>query len=365
MFLGCGTSTSVFSAIEAMKEKGHNLYLMSSFIDEYYKNKLSKLGISYSLAPLSQYRKNIISFLKSILYIKVVILREKIEIVHSHHRWNCLIGTICAKLTHIKSITSDHVILYGKKYLSFWADGIITDSNYNKKHLVEYFHIPENKIEIVYPLIERERYGKLIDSSFKINNAMNEFDKFKTENTLLVGQMARLSAEKGQIYFLEVIKEVLKDFNNVKFLFLGEGNLKHALIEKAKDMMLAENVYFLGLKKNIYSFLAVLDIFVISSKIEGFCISASEAILAGIPIIATKTGGLPEQIIDGETGFLIEYGDKKSLRDRLLLLLCNKELRKRMGERGRQYLLKKYSYEKIAENLEEKYNFFLKDIKIE
>jgi glycosyltransferase involved in cell wall biosynthesis len=358
MTTSCGTSVSIFGAIEAMKKKGHQLYILSGSFDPYYLEKLSKLEVRYFLAPLSQHKKNLVNFFICVWAAIRLIKKEKIDLIHSHHRWNCLIAAVAGKSTGILNVTSDHNILYGKKTLSFVTDGIITDSSSNREHLRTYFHVQERKIKVVPPLMSFERYNKLCSSSLNTEKCSNEFSNLKENGKFLVGQVARFSEEKGQEYFLDVIQEVLKEFKNVKFIFLGDGPLKDKFIQKAEKYGILSYISFLGAKNNVLDFLKVLDLFVISSNKEGFCLAATEAILSGLPIVATTVGGLPDQIIDGKTGFLVQYGDRDALKKKILTLLQSPQSMKTMGAKGREYLLRRYSYEKIADELESAYQHF-------
>lgn len=358
MYLGCGTSVSAFSAIVAMKERGHDIFTVAEDYDSFYLKKLEKYGITYFFAPLSQYKKNLVNFLKAAKIISDILRKGKITIVHSHHRWNALIGTLSARLNFVTSITSDHSILHGKKTLSFLCDGIITDSVLNKSHLINYFGVPEKRIRIVPPLIGKDRYEQLIADRGNDGNNYNRYAQFKRKGEFLIGQIARLSKEKGLDFFIEAIKRVVMRMKNVRFLVLGDGPFKTQFLHELKINGLHDYVHLLGKTENPLDFLKALDLYIVTSSREGFCIAAAEAILSGLPIIATKVGGLPEHIKDGETGFLVEYGDLQSLVDKIIFLLSHPEQMKFMGERGREYFLTKYSYELISTKLEEAYSYF-------
>lgn len=358
MSLGCGVSASVFSASEAMVSRGHKVWVISGSVDSYYLNKLQMIGVCISYAPLLQYKKSLFSYLKAVAIIYRFILKQKINLLHSHHRWNCLIGSLSAKLAGIISITSDHNVLWGQRLLSFKADGIITDSIYNREHLKKYFHILDDRIRIVAPLINKSRYDRLVSGKQKENHS-NEFNKYREDGVCLIGQVARLSEEKGQKFLLEVIKELIQQNVRVRFLFLGDGVLKADLEKQALDSGISEFVSFLGKREDIIDFLTSLDIYIVSSYKEGFCLAAYEAIIAGLPVVATAVGGLPEQIKNGETGFLVERGDKDDFKEKLITLITNIEKRKQMGQLGKQHILERYSYEGVSEQLENAYKYFL------
>jgi len=356
---GCGISASILSSTQAMVEKGHQAVILTSLVDESYRRKLSSIGVPYFLAPLSQHQKNPAHILKSVKIALRIVRDHRVHLIHSHHRWNCFVGTLCAKLSRTVSITSDHNILYGEKKLSFWADGVMTDSEYNRQHLMKYFKVSDRKIRVVPPLMDRERYDILAAGQFRQRYQNNEFLKYKEGQDLLVGQVARFHETKGQAFLLDVIEEVIKENHRIKFLLLGDGPLKKDLEVMAKKKGLLDHVFFVGKRLDPLEFLAALDLFVISSNREGFCIAASEAILAGLPIISTPVGGLSDQIIHGQSGFLVDYGDRASYKQKILDIFSMGQEAARMGEKGKDYYLRKYPYSAITNQLEKSYEYFL------
>lgn len=352
--LGCGLSNSVFTASQAMNMKGHKIFVTSEFIDDYYREKFSALGIDWYYSPLLQTRKNPLSLYRNYKTIKSKIAGLNIDIVHSHHRWNAVIARLATRNLSCH-ITSDHNVLYGNKWLSFQADKIITDSHFNKQHLMSYFKVPEEKIIIVPPLIEHTRFQELREL-----DTQDTEDKFLDQvidpKNINIGQIARLSEQKGQSFLIDAVEKIHQKNKRLRFYILGDGPLKYELNQKIKNKNLQNIITILPLMKDVKPFLARMNFMVYSSRHEGFCAAVSESLLAGRPVIGTTTGGIPEQVIDGENGYLYNFGDAAKLMNLCLTLAKDDALIAKMSQNARNIFLSKYGHAVVSEKLEKAYN---------
>ena len=139
---------------------------------------------------------------------------------------------------------------------------------------------------------------------------------------------------KGHQYLIEGIPAVLKKCPNTSFVFAGRGQLEKELKDQVHRLGLDERVHFLGLRQDVSTILALLDVFVLPSLSEGLSMAILEAMMAGKPVIATRVGGNPEIVLDGETGFLVPPRDSQTLADKLVTLLTNKEQAAQFAARG-------------------------------
>lgn len=131
--------------------------------------------------------------------------------------------------------------------------------------------------------------------------------------------------------------------------FVGDGALRESAEMEARMLGLADRVRFFGTCRNVPEILAQVDIFVLASRYEGLPMSILEAMRAGLPVVATGVGGVPEAVEDGRTGFLVPRGDASKLRERLLTLTANAELRRRMGAEGRRRFESDFSSKRMVQ----------------
>ena len=128
---------------------------------------------------------------------------------------------------------------------------------------------------------------------------------------------------------------------------MGEGREREKLEMIVKQLNISDNVYFAGLQKNSYKFMARADVFVLSSMLEGLPNALVEAIICGVPVVSTDCKSGPNEVInDGKNGFLVPVGDEKALAEAILKLLNSRELRERFSSEARKKVLQQFSFEK-------------------
>ncbi len=165
----------------------------------------------------------------------------------------------------------------------------------------------------------------------------------------LLGVVAALTDHKGHRYLLEAMPRVLEALPETVLLLAGDGELREELEAQAAELGLAPAVRFLGYRNDVPRILGALDLFVMPSKLEGLGTSVVDAMLAGVPVVATRAGGLPELIEDGVTGLLAEPRSPESLAARILEAMGNIGLRKRLRARALQVAQERFSADAMVE----------------
>ena len=166
----------------------------------------------------------------------------------------------------------------------------------------------------------------------------------------IVGNVAALVGHKGQKHLIEAARLVLPQLPDARFIIAGEGELRPALERQIKDHHLEKHVLLAGFRPDVLSVHKAFDIFVMSSVTEGLGTSLLDAMAAGKPIVATRTGGIPEVVVDGETGLLVPPRDEEALADAIVRLLKDANLRRTMGEAGRARARDLFSVERMVQN---------------
>ena len=164
----------------------------------------------------------------------------------------------------------------------------------------------------------------------------------------IVGNVAALVAHKGQRYLIEAASLVLREVPDARFLILGDGELRPALERQIADAHLEKHVFLTGFRADVVAILRAFDLFVMSSVTEGLGTSLLDAMAASKAIVATRAGGIPEVIADGETGFLVEPRDSRAMATAIIRLLKDDGLRQRMGEAGLARVRARFSAERMV-----------------
>lgn len=167
---------------------------------------------------------------------------------------------------------------------------------------------------------------------------------------IIVGNTSALAEHKDYFTFLDAALKLVNSKSQVNFSFIifGDGPLKSEIVEYVKKLGLTKHVLMTGFVNNLNQLLPQIDVFMITSKTEGLGTSVLDAFASKLPIVATRAGGIPEMIVNGETGLLAEVGDADQLAKNVLQIVFDPKLRSRLIENGSKKL-KKFSKEKTAE----------------
>jgi glycosyltransferase involved in cell wall biosynthesis len=173
-------------------------------------------------------------------------------------------------------------------------------------------------------------------------------------NGPVVGTVARLVPIKGIQHLIEAAPTILKPCPQARFLLVGDGELRPALEEKARALGLGDRITFAGFREDVPSLIAGMDVFVLPSLNEGLGRVLIMAMALGKPIVATRVGGVPELLDEGEAGLLVPPGDPAALADAISSLLVDPARAKALGEAGRRRALR-YSAESMLHALAKLY----------
>ncbi len=164
----------------------------------------------------------------------------------------------------------------------------------------------------------------------------------------VISIVARLQTVKGHRLFLESARRVLAKKPESRFWIVGEGELRRELETIVSQWGLTRAVTFLGYRNDPRNVMISSDVVVCASSYESFSQSALEALALGRPLVATSVGGIPEIVRDGETGILTPPGDPDSMAAAILRLLNDRDLARRIGAAGREFVIKNYTVEAQA-----------------
>ncbi len=222
------------------------------------------------------------------------------------------------------------------------AEKVIAICNSMKDTLVNAYGMPSGKIEVVYTGIDvaASEYGASSKEKLRRELGLKEED-------IVLTSMGRLAEQKGHAYLIAAFARLVDEFPFVALLLTGEGPLRKALESEVHRKGLMKRVFFTGFREDFRNILDITDIFVFPSLEEGFPFTIIESMAAGNPVIATSVGGVPEAVINGDSGIIVPPGDADALCAAIRLLLSNASLRHKMGEKGRQRMAALFSKKKM------------------
>jgi glycosyltransferase involved in cell wall biosynthesis len=219
------------------------------------------------------------------------------------------------------------------KFLAAPYSGVVEVSDYNRRTLIAAGYVDAERVKRIYHGADPDRCA---DPSQGIQ--FRRRHGIPLERTLVL-QVSWIIPEKGIADLLGAARLVLDRDPNVHFAFVGEGAGRDRYTREAESLGIAGNVTWTGLSKDPFGegVFAAADISCQMSRWEeAFGCVIAEAMFHSKPVVATRVGGIPEVVRDGETGFLVARGDQSAMADKILLLAGDAGLRQRMGQAGRR-----------------------------
>ena len=221
------------------------------------------------------------------------------------------------------------------------VDGFLAISRAVRDRLVA-DRIPPSKIDIVHEGVDVERIVALPHGN--LHAAL-----FLPTHSPIVGTIGALVAQKDHHTLIEAAAIVVKQVSDVRFVILGEGELRPQLEKQIKHLHLERHVFLAGFRADVLELLKDVDVFALSSTHEGMCTSLLDAMAAEKPAVATAVGGVPEVVDDLETGFLVPPREPEALAARTVQLLKDQAIRRRMGRAGLDRVRRLFTVERMVE----------------
>lgn len=336
-----------------LAERGHNVHFISSFLP----TRLTELNerihfheVEMMSYPLFEHQPYDLALATKMA---TVARAEKLDLLHVHYAIPHSISAILARESikqkrYVPVITTLHgtdITLVGadRSYLPITryglqqSDGVTAVSKFLKQATIETFDFDE--IEVIPNFICQNHYKRLPDSPLRSELAPN--------GERLLVHVSNFRPVKRPNDCVEILAKVRAASEDVRLIMVGDGPERSACIYRAGQLGVKDHVVFVGKQANIADYLGVADVFLLPSELESFGLAALEAQACEVPVIATRIGGIPEVVNDGESGFLSDVGDVEKMTKDTIHLLKDEELRRSFGEKGRELAVQRYSTSKI------------------
>jgi glycosyltransferase involved in cell wall biosynthesis len=174
-----------------------------------------------------------------------------------------------------------------------------------------------------------------------------------------VGWVGRMTAVKRTDDVLDSFKQLRDRGVDAALCLVGDGPDREHLERRAHDLGVIRDTLFLGYQEDVAPLYAAFDALVLPSGNEGTPVSVIEALAAGTPVVATRVGGVPDVVRDGEDGFLVDPGDTRALAERLVALATDDALRERVGAAARERVVARYAVERLVDDIDRLYRSLL------
>lgn len=344
-----GGQRQVLYLTEELLKRGYSIKLITQPKCPLHREAINKKIPTIPLRIKGEF--DLIAIIRIAYYLK----KERAILVHFHDAHSLAVGSIAANIAKIPiKVLSRRVDFPLKKHFlskikyTKGVDGIIAISNGIKKVLMKN-GINGKLIEVIHPGTDFSQFELKIDKNY-LRRELGF-----SEGDYLVGIIAHLADHKGHKYLIEASQIIKNKTDKIKIIIVGEGPLKMELTRKVMKLNTGNVVFFLGFRKDIPQILNSLNLFVLSSYLEGLGSSILDAMACKLPVVATCTGGIPEAVKDGITGILVPPRNPEALAEAILKLYSNRKLAEEMGERGYKLVQEKFSIKSMVDKTLEFY----------
>jgi glycosyltransferase involved in cell wall biosynthesis len=332
----CGVSKHVYLLLKYWKKEfpKDNLYFITNGGDSL--ERLEKINVTYKKIKLKRGSKNILLLIRNLFSLLIFCKRNKIEIIHTHHRQAELLAYIISILTKVKTITTVHSFVEGQKHLSFLSDKIIAVSNSVKCNLIEKFAVDEKKISVIYNFIE----------PMNIEQAVTENEVLKQLSSKKIFLFAgRISYIKSCDILIEAFGKISKITKDLHLVLIGKWELEN------DSNKLTENITYIKSVNSIKDYLFKSFCVILPSRLDPFPFLMLEAGLAGRPFIGGRTSGIQEFIEDGKDGLLVEPGNVDDMINKIFQIADDKNLAKKLADNLYKKVMPLTNYKKYLQNI--------------
>lgn len=343
-----------------LAEKGHEIHFISSSLP-FRLNKMYH-NVFYHQVEVNQYSVFQYPPYDIALASKMaeVIKRENLDLLHVHYAIPHAVCAILAKQmsdTNIKIVTTLHgtditvlgydltmtdAIRFGIEQ----SDAVTAVSNSLIEQTYDLIH-PQKKIVPVYNFID-ERVYKKIDAT----NLKAEFGIMPEEKVVIhVSNFRAVKRVPDVVKSFSLIQEQI----DAKLLLIGDGPEMTVVSKLVEKLNLRDKVLFLGKQDNLEELYSISDLMLLLSEKESFGLVALEAMACGVPCIGTNIGGLPEVILDGETGYICELGNLKEIAEKSIHILMNTQIHTHFSNASMRIVNERFRADLIVKQYEDLY----------
>ena len=273
--------------------------------------------------------------------IAVMARAKQLQVYHTHMTGAHTFGALLRWVSGIPCVATAHA--FRRHWHWLLHRRIIAVSQATRTFLITRNFVPPSRIEVIPNFVDHRRFaGVGHDSRAHLRQALGI-----DETCPLIGFVGTVLPEKGWPDFVSVLAKVSAAEPAARLLVVGSVTpaYRGALEAQARELGVAQKIVWAGERADIPKVLSAVDIFVSLSRQETFGLSILEAMAAGIPVVATAVGGVPEVVRDGETGLLVPPEDRDAMAGAIVALLGDDHRRRQLGQSGQRDARERFAAE--------------------
>jgi glycosyltransferase involved in cell wall biosynthesis len=360
-----GSETLVYNIASLLDRK---LFNVSLAYFQYYGNEKFRSVFQEQSIRLHHIPRNRSADYSAMRIMERIVRENNIHIVNAHHFVSMVYSFYACKIAHRRRLVyTEHSSWEVEKVPLKWRvmgrlllrqlDCVMGISDDVTQTLKTIFHLRDKNTLTIRNGVDIDNKGGMRDA----RSIRNEFGL--AENMKVIAMVANFRKVKNHLMLLRGFRELLNDIENVKLLLIGQGTVDD--LENSEDDVrsyleeynLHDKVILTGHRNDVNALLSIADVFCLTSFKEGLPISMLEAMSSGLPLVGTNVQGIRDVVMNGKNGFIVELCDHLALKDSLLKILTNNQLRRSFGHVSRRIVLDSYSINNCAHQYQ---NLFLR-----
>ena len=305
-------------------------------------------GVRHIRVPLSTKCEVSPKIFFSFLKLLPIVRAEGVDVFHANTRVTQVLAYLLSKTTNKPYISTCHGYFkprLARRLFPCWGKKVIAISDQVKQHLIEDFKLDPSRVELIYNGIDIKKFSAYSEAEIREQKIMLGLDPDKKT----IGHIGRLSSVKGQKFLILAAERLMSERQDVQFLIIGDGDQAPELKRLIRERNLEHSVFMRPSMPDTTLALSIMDVFCMPSLQEGLGLSILEAQAQGVPVVASRVGGIPSVIKDNETGLLCAVGDAGSFSQALSKILNDKALAESLIEKAKQNVREKFSLDTMAQ----------------
>lgn len=336
-----GTENVILQLCEILQTKVNKIFVCSC--GGVNVEVLNKMGIKHIQIDDIE-NKSIFTILRTIRTLLKIIKEEKITIIHTHHRMAAFYVSILGFYKKCVLVNTCHNTFMDKKILTKIAYknvNLVACGEMVKKNLIDFYGLNNDQVTVIHNAVK----------PFNESNAVVDplISRLHGEGKFVIGNIGRLSKQKGMEYYLKAIPIVVRKYPNTMFLVIGSGEDEEKLKKLVFELKIQKYVIFMGYRSDIQNIMTQLDLVILSSLWEGLPLTPIEAFSVGKTIVATAVDGTLEIVQDGINGYLVKPRDVSELSEKIERMIKNPEQVRKFEKNAKERYKLQFSFQKLAE----------------
>lgn len=318
-----GQEHRIFKEMIAMREGGHHLEAVCQPHAELAQRLKQENFVVHTFNMDGH-----LNFLKGVIQLRHILKAGHFDVLNTHSRRDSILCATAARLAGTPLIVrTRHLANRVNSLLSYtWLPHCVTsDSHFVRQQLIKK-GVPPERIENIYTPLLR----KMPSERVSLRNELG-----LSPSDVVVGCVAAMRPQKGHVDLVRAMAPLFQTHDNLHLVMVGEGEpIFQTLTHQLKALKLERRIHLVGRRDDASQLMTDFDIFCLLTRQEASGMVFLEAASARLPVIGTDVGGVPEMLVDGQTGLLVKVDDDQGLRDAMTRLIEDPELRKKMGQAG-------------------------------